>query len=124
MKKFQGHGALYGEKGLQTLYPSSLNAPSSSFIPQIQQDLTDPQVVLAQLLTYVLSQAQVPGLAATPQMPLPAATLVPSQIPLPSLEMQHPHQVTQGSLVMPEMSREVSLKAEVEAPPFAGSNKA
>ncbi|KAK8479059.1 hypothetical protein V6N13_020994 [Hibiscus sabdariffa] len=124
MKKFQGHGALYGEKGLQTLYPSNLNAPSSSFIPQIQQDLTDPQVVLAQLLTYVLSQAQVPGLAAAPQVPLPAATLVPSQIPLPSLEMQHPHQVSQGSLVTPDMSREASLKTESEAPLFAGSNKA
>ncbi|XP_039063633.1 uncharacterized protein LOC120208415 isoform X2 [Hibiscus syriacus] len=124
MKKFQGHQALYGEKGLQALYPPNLNAPSSSFIPQTQQDLTDPQVVLAQLLTYVLSQAQVPGLAAAPQVPLPSATLVPSQIPLSSSEMQHLHQFIQGSLVTSETSREVSLKAETEAPPFAGNNKA
>ncbi|XP_022770238.1 uncharacterized protein LOC111313764 isoform X2 [Durio zibethinus] len=133
LKRFHGHQALYGEAGLQALYPPNFNASSSSFIPQIQQGLTDPQVVLAQLLTYVLSQAQVPGLAA-PQLSLPAATLAPAQIPLSSSDNQYPHMFTQGSLATSEM-REVTMKAEAEtgqhysaakseASPFAGNNKA
>ncbi|XWS77253.1 hypothetical protein CRYUN_Cryun01aG0245400 [Craigia yunnanensis] len=134
LKRFHGHRALYGEAGLQALYPPNFNAPSPSFIPQIQQGLTDPQVVLAQLLTYVLSQAQVPGLAA-PQVSLPAATVAPAQTPLSSSENQHPHKFTQGSLATSEMKREVAMKAEAETwqhsivaksedLPFAGNNKA
>ncbi|XWS45885.1 hypothetical protein CRYUN_Cryun14cG0017500 [Craigia yunnanensis] len=128
LKRFHGDRALYGEAGLQALYPPNFNVPSPSLIPQIQQGLTDPQVVLAQLLTYVLSQAQVPGLAP-PQVSLPAT------IPLSSLENQYPHQFTQGSLATSEMRREMAVKAEAEtwqhssatkseALSFAGNNKA
>ncbi|XVF33545.1 hypothetical protein REPUB_Repub17cG0177700 [Reevesia pubescens] len=134
MKRFHGHRALYGEEGLQALYPPNINAPSPSFIPQIQQGLADPQVVLAQLLTYVLSQAQVPGLAAA-QVSLPAAPLEPAQIPLSSSENQYCHDLPQGSLVTSEVrmgvavmaeaeTRQQSVVAKSEALPFAGNNKA
>lgn len=134
LKKFNGNQALYGGVGLQALYPLNINAPSPSFIPHIQQGLTDPQVVLAQLLTYVLSQAQVPGLAA-PQVSLPTTTLAPEETPLSSSGNQYPHQLIQGSLDTSEMGRKVDVKAEAdiqqhssvaksEASPFKGDNKA
>lgn len=71
LKRFHGHRALYGEAGLQALYPpSSFNAPSGSLTPQFQQGVTDPQLLLAQLLmTFVLSQTQVSGIAPTPPPP-------------------------------------------------------
>lgn len=81
LKRFHGHRALYGEAGLQALYPPNFNSPSTSLAPQVQQGANDPQVLLAQLLmTYVLSQAQAPGVApppgATPILtPAAAATL-------------------------------------------------
>ncbi|XVF79837.1 hypothetical protein PTKIN_Ptkin15bG0022000 [Pterospermum kingtungense] len=134
LKRFPGNQALHGGVGLQALYPPNFNAPSPSFIPHIQQGLTDPQVVLAQLLTYVLSQSQVPGLAA-PQVSLPAATLAPEQTPSSSSGNQYPHQFIQGSLATSEIGREVAVKAEAdiqqhssvgksEALLFAGDNKA
>ncbi|XVE74054.1 hypothetical protein DITRI_Ditri11bG0168000 [Diplodiscus trichospermus] len=134
LKRFHGHRALYGEAGLQALYPPNLNAPLPSFIPQIQQGLADPQVVLAQLLTFVLSQAQVPGLAA-PQVSLPATTSTAAPTPLASSANQYPHIFTQGSLVTSEMKGEVALKVEAEtlqhsslakaeASTCAGNNKA
>lgn len=59
LKRFHGHRALYGEAGLQALYPPNYHAPSTSLAPQAQQGINDPQVLLAQLLmTYVLSHAQ------------------------------------------------------------------
>lgn len=99
LKRFHGHRALYGEIGLQALYPPNLNAPpahgqaghqavyppnfnapSTSGTPQVQQQgINDPQVLLAQLLmTYVLSQAQlqppvtVPAAATLEPLPLSA----------------------------------------------------
>lgn len=99
LKRFHGHRALYGEIGLQALYPPNLNAPpahgqaghqavyppnfnapSTSGAPQVQQQgVNDPQVLLAQLLmTYVLSQAQlqppvtVPAAATLDPLPLSA----------------------------------------------------
>jgi hypothetical protein len=100
LKRFHGHRALYGEIGLQALYPPNLNAPSAhgqagsqavyppNFIapstsgtPQVQQQgVNDPQVLLAQLLmTYVLSQTQhlqppvmVPAAATLEPLPLSA----------------------------------------------------
>lgn len=95
LKRFHGHRALYGEIGLQALYPPNLNAPSAhgqagpqavyapNFIapstsgtPQVQQQgVNDPQVLLAQLLmTYVLSQTQQ---LQPPVMVPAAATLEP-----------------------------------------------
>ncbi|XP_015889413.3 uncharacterized protein LOC107424192 [Ziziphus jujuba] len=74
LKRFHGHRALYGEAGLQALYPPNFNAPSTSLAPQVQQGANDPQVLLAQLLmTYVLSQAQASGVAA-PQGAPPTLT--------------------------------------------------
>ncbi|XVE76920.1 hypothetical protein DITRI_Ditri13aG0019200 [Diplodiscus trichospermus] len=137
LKTFQGHQPSYGEVGLQALYPPNLDAPSPSFIPQIQQGLTDPQVVLSRLLTYALSHSQVPG-SAGPQVSLPAMTLAPAQTPLSSSENQYPHQFTQGSFAtseMTQMRREENETSEAEtwqhtgattseALPFAGNNKA
>lgn len=100
LKRFHGHRALYGELGLQALYPPNLNAPpalgqaglqavyplnsnapSTSGFPQFQQQgVNDPQLLLAQLLmTYVLSQTQV----QPPLMVPPAAALepLPSSVP-------------------------------------------
>ncbi|KAK6260855.1 hypothetical protein SCA6_015329 [Theobroma cacao] len=113
LKRFHGHRALYGEAGLQALYPPNFNAPSPSFIPQIQQGVTDPQVVLAQLLTYVLSQAQVPGLAA-PQLPLLAATSAALCAPLSSSENHYPHKFTEGSLATSEVRGGEAVKVEAE----------
>ncbi|PON82940.1 Zinc finger, U1-type [Trema orientale] len=67
LKRFHGHRALYGEAALQALYPPNLNAPSTSATPQVQPDVNDPQVLLAQLLmNYVLSQTQAPGTVRAP----------------------------------------------------------
>ena len=82
LKRFHGHRNLYGEAGLQALYPLNFNAPSehgqmglqavyqpnvnspsTSLTPQVQPGVNDPQILLAQLLmSYVLSQAQAPGM--------------------------------------------------------------
>ncbi|OMP00682.1 Zinc finger, U1-type [Corchorus olitorius] len=134
MKRFHGHRAVYGEAGLRALYPPNANAPSPSFIPQFQQGVTDPQVVLAQLLTYVLTQAQVSGLAP-PQVPLLAATSTPSYLPVSSSENHYPSKFTQGSLATSEvrMGEAEKAKAETlqqpsvskaEASPLAGNHKA
>ncbi|BFG21659.1 hypothetical protein CerSpe_079330 [Prunus speciosa] len=67
LKRFHGHRALYGEVGLQALYPSNFNAASTSAAPTstappVQQGDNDPQALLAQLLmTYVLTQTQAQG---------------------------------------------------------------
>ncbi|KAG2669288.1 hypothetical protein I3843_14G026800 [Carya illinoinensis] len=115
LKRFHGHRALYGEIGLQALYPPNLNvppahqqaglqsvyppnfnAPSTSGNPLVQQQgINDPQVLLAQLLmTYVLSQAQ-----AQPPVMVPAATtLEPPPSTGSALENQYqPGLETQGS---------------------------
>uniref|UniRef100_A0A2N9GJ48 U1-type domain-containing protein n=1 Tax=Fagus sylvatica TaxID=28930 RepID=A0A2N9GJ48_FAGSY len=96
LKRFHGHRALYGEVGLQALYPPNFNAPSeqgqtglqavyppnfnaplTSLTPQ-QQGVNDPQLLLAQLLmTYVLSQAQAPALVQE------AGTLASAAVPPP-----------------------------------------
>ncbi|XP_042958408.1 uncharacterized protein LOC122294006 [Carya illinoinensis] len=115
LKRFHGHCALYGEIGLQALYPPNLNvppahqqaglqsvyppnfnAPSTSGNPLVQQQgINDPQVLLAQLLmTYVLSQAQ-----AQPPVMVPAATtLEPPPSTGSALENEYqPGLETQGS---------------------------
>ncbi|KAH7576282.1 hypothetical protein JRO89_XS01G0026700 [Xanthoceras sorbifolium] len=111
VKRFHGHRALYGEAGLQALYPPNLNAPSSSVTPQVQQGVNDPQVLLAQLLTYVLAQAQAPGLLAA-QVPGLAAAVAP--VPGSSQETQyHCNFQTQGPLVVSEVkNKNVMLEAE------------
>ncbi|KAM5554785.1 hypothetical protein ABKV19_022948 [Rosa sericea] len=37
LKRFQGHRALYGEQGLQALYPPNLTAASTSVAPHVEQ---------------------------------------------------------------------------------------
>lgn len=91
LKRFEGHRALYGEQGLQALYPSNLTAASTSvaphvqqgvidpqvFLNQLQQGVSDPQVLLAQLLmSYVLSQTQAQG-TASPSGPTSGEALAP-----------------------------------------------
>ncbi|PQM40707.1 uncharacterized protein Pyn_02808 [Prunus yedoensis var. nudiflora] len=72
LKRFHGHRALYGEVGLQALYPSNFNAASTSAAPTstappVQQGDNDPQALLAQLLmTYVLTQTQAQGSSPAP----------------------------------------------------------
>ncbi|XP_027335556.1 uncharacterized protein LOC113849679 [Abrus precatorius] len=52
-----------GMAGLQALYPPDINALSNAINAQVQQGDNDPQLLLAQLLMTVLSQAQVPATA-------------------------------------------------------------
>ncbi|KAL5571606.1 hypothetical protein UlMin_021203 [Ulmus minor] len=93
VKRFQGHRALYGDAGLQALYTPNFTAPSTSLNPQVQQGVDDPQVLLAQLLFTVISQAQASGMAG------PASTLPPSSaLPGSSIENQNqPTSQVQGS---------------------------
>ncbi|KAK3195095.1 hypothetical protein Dsin_026405 [Dipteronia sinensis] len=111
VKRFHGHRALYGEAGLQALYPPNLNASSSSVTPQVQQGVNDPQVLLAQLLTYVLAQAQTPGLLAA-QVPGLAAAAAPMLASSQETQYQFDSQ-TQGPLVISEAENKiVTLEAE------------
>ncbi|KAK0583424.1 hypothetical protein LWI29_036858 [Acer saccharum] len=111
VKRFHGHRALYGEAGLQALYPPNLNASSSSVTPQLQQGVNDPQVLLAQLLTYVLAQAQTPGLLAA-QVPGLAAAAAPVLASSQETQYQYYSQ-TQGPLVISEAENKiVTLEAE------------
>lgn len=117
VKRFHGHRALYGEAGLQALYPPNFNTPSSSVIPQVQQGVNDPQVVLAQLLTYVLSHAQAPGLLAAQmpellaaQIPRVAGMVAPAPAPAPASgsgqEIQYQHNShTQDNLLMTPLGK-------------------
>ncbi|KAF3440034.1 hypothetical protein FNV43_RR18312 [Rhamnella rubrinervis] len=113
LKRFHGHHVLYGEAGLQALYPpSSFTAPSSSFAPQFQQGVTDPQVILAQLLmTYVLSQTRVSGIAPPPGhaptlTPAPAATAT-------SFGTQNQSDLhIQGPQLIPEEGSQVAVLTE------------
>ncbi|XP_039046152.1 uncharacterized protein LOC120186230 [Hibiscus syriacus] len=136
MKRFHGHRALYGEAGLQALYPPNINDPPPPLIPPIQQGVTDPQVALAQLLTCVLiqAQAQVPGMAA-PLVSLPLAALESAQTQLLSSGNQYSHEIPQGSLATSEVRNGLATMAEAEtwrqhnaakseASPAAGDNKA
>ncbi|XP_039048402.1 uncharacterized protein LOC120189138 [Hibiscus syriacus] len=135
-KRFHGHRALYGEAGLQALYPPNINDAPPPLIPPIQQGVTDPQVALAQLLTCVLiqAQAQVPGLAAH-LVSLPIAALESAQTPLLSSGNQYSHEIPQGSLATSEVRNGLAAMAEAEtwrqntaakseASPAAGDNKA
>jgi len=63
--------------GLQAVYPPDINALSNAINAQVQQGDNDPQVLLAQLLMTVLSQAQVPATA-------PVTGAIASQIPAPT----------------------------------------
>ncbi|KAK7293368.1 hypothetical protein RJT34_16233 [Clitoria ternatea] len=68
-KRVHGHLALNGEAGTRPLHPPDTNALSNSVsfpvLPgvSIQQAVSDPQVLLAQLLMNVLSKVQVPAMA-------------------------------------------------------------
>ncbi|KAK8464828.1 hypothetical protein PHAVU_010G071500 [Phaseolus vulgaris] len=69
--------------GLQALYPPDINALSNAINAQVQQGDNDPQVLLAQLLMTVLSQAQVTATAqvtgvTSAQMPGPISMAGPS----------------------------------------------
>lgn len=59
-----GPQALSGVVGLQAIYPPDINALAEAINAQVQQGDNDPQVLLAQLLMNVLSQAQ--GSATAP----------------------------------------------------------
>ncbi|KAJ7962100.1 Zinc finger protein like [Quillaja saponaria] len=86
LKRFHGHQVLYGEEGLQACYPPNINSISNLITPQVQQGVTDPQVLLAQLLTYVLSQAQAPSMMTLPG-PMATQVLVPTTAAGSSLEI-------------------------------------
>lgn len=133
VKRFHGHRALYGEAGLQALYPPNFDASSSSGAPQFQHGVSDPQVFLAQLLTYLLSQTQAPGLLAA-QLPAllaaqvsgVAATVAPALAPAPapapapasSQEAQHQHNPqSQGSIAESEVWIKDKIMAEAESKP-------
>ncbi|TKY63657.1 hypothetical protein E2542_SST13536 [Spatholobus suberectus] len=66
-----------GHFGLQALYPPDINALSNAINAQVQQGDNDPQVLLAQLLMTVLSQAQLPATA-------PVTGAMAAQIPAPT----------------------------------------
>lgn len=72
--------------GLQGLYPPDINALSNAINAQVQQGDNDPQVLLAQLLMTVLSQAQATATAqgtgvTAAQMPGPLSMAGPSYEP-------------------------------------------
>ncbi|KAH1256377.1 hypothetical protein GmHk_03G006542 [Glycine max] len=72
--------------GLQAIYPPDINALSNAINVQVQQGDNDPQVLLAQLLMTVLSQAQVPATApvtggVVAQIPVPTSMAGPSYEP-------------------------------------------
>ncbi|KAH1068465.1 hypothetical protein GYH30_006143 [Glycine max] len=72
--------------GLQAIYPPDINALSNAINVQVQQGDNDPQVLLAQLLMTVLSQAQVPATApvtggVAAQIPVPTSMAGPSYEP-------------------------------------------
>lgn len=127
LKRFHGHRAMYGEAGVQALYPPNFNAPSTSLGPQVQQVVNDPQVLLAQLLmTYVLSQAQAPGtLGVTPApgtvgvTPAPGSSLGTQNQPVlqtqgTELTLEGGNQNAPTAVTKSELQ---SLTTEFEAPP-------
>ncbi|KAJ1378305.1 Zinc finger C2H2 superfamily [Sesbania bispinosa] len=71
------HQALSGVSGLQALYPPDINALANAINTQVQQGDNDPQLLLAQLLMNVLSQAQVPAIS-------PQSAPLTGQIPAPT----------------------------------------
>lgn len=74
-----GHQALPAAVGLQALYPPDINALANAINAQVQQGDNDPQVLLAQLLVNVLSQAQ--GSATAPlNGPLAVQTPTPTSV--------------------------------------------
>ncbi|GAV62037.1 zf-met domain-containing protein [Cephalotus follicularis] len=114
LKRFHSHRALYGDVGLQALYPTNANAPSSSLIPQVQQLNNDPQVVLAQLLNYVLTQAPAPSLEPS-QVAGHLVTQASASAPGLSAECQHPHiSQAQESQAITEADINSSLTVESE----------
>lgn len=132
VKRYNGHRALYGEAGLQELYPSSFNNPSSSpsIVPQGQQGVSsDPQIVLAQLLTYVLAQAQAQAQAQAPgqlsaevlgrgSSEAPAA--VPPSASGPSQDIQYQHnsqtqESCQDGVIVEGESKQQSIATESKA---------
>lgn len=122
VKRFQGHRATYGDAALQSLYPTNLNAASSSAHPplQVQQGVNDPQVLLAQLLTYVLAQAQTPGGLLAAQVQGLAAAV--AQIPGSSHELQY--HINPQALGLPVVSEAGDpsqyIPSQPEVPPTAG----
>ncbi|XP_075646318.1 uncharacterized protein LOC142617376 [Castanea sativa] len=129
LKRFHGHRALYGEAGLQALYPPNFNAPSelqavyqpninspsTSLTPQVQPGVNDPQILLAQLLmSYVLSQAQAPGMipaaGTLASVPIPAAAA--SQSILETENQQGSE--SQGSRDVPEAGTQKAGMTEVK----------
>lgn len=148
LKRFHGHRAVFGEAGLQALYPpnfnptsthgevgpqalypSNSNVPSSSVTPLFQQQGTnDPQVLLAQLLmTYVLSQAQAPAMVPTAALaPVPALAPAP---PAPGTTYETQYQQgseTQGSGDTSEagMQNGSIMEAEVQPQPITTESEA
>ena len=129
LKRFHGHRALYGEAGLQALYPPNfntpselqavyqpnVNSPSTSLTPQVQPGVNDPQILLAQLLmSYVLSQAQAPGMipaaGTLASVPIPAAAA--SQSILETENQQGSE--SQGSRDVPEAGTQKAGMTEVK----------
>ncbi|KAK7349689.1 hypothetical protein VNO77_07261 [Canavalia gladiata] len=90
--------------GLQALYPPDINALSNAINAQVQQGDNDPQVLLAQLLMTVLTQAQVPATAPVTGA-VAAQVPAPTSVAGPSLE---PQLQTQGS--------EITANVEMEKP--------
>ncbi|KAE9610786.1 hypothetical protein Lal_00021140 [Lupinus albus] len=110
--------------------PSSISALSNSITAQIQQGVSDPQVLLANLLTTILSQAQVPAIApssvaAQISAPSTVATQIPpsgpltTQIPAPSSLAES----NTGPQLFPAQVSEVTAHFDTENPAAETENQ-
>lgn len=110
LRRAHGHQATPGDQasseavglGLQAHYPPDINALANAINAQVQQGDNDPQVLLAQLLMNVLSQAQ-------------ASATAPMNGPLPAAQTPTPTSVAGSSYEPQLLQRQVSeITAHVE----------
>ncbi|CAL0324619.1 unnamed protein product [Lupinus luteus] len=110
--------------------PGSISALSNSITAQIQQGVSDPQVLLANLLTTILSQAQVPAIAppsVATQIPAPSSvtTQIPpsdpvtAQIPAPSSLAES----NNGLELLPAQASEITAHVGIENPAAETKNQ-
>ncbi|XP_019463333.1 PREDICTED: uncharacterized protein LOC109362174 isoform X2 [Lupinus angustifolius] len=90
--------------------PGSISALSNSITAQIQQGVSDPQVLLANLLTTILSQTQVPAIA-----PPSVATQIPAPSSLAESNI--------GPQLLPAQVSEVTAHVEMENPAAETKNQ-
>lgn len=87
LKRVKGRQASSRVVGLQAHYPSDINALANAINAQVQQGDSDPQVLLAQLLMTLLSQAQLPAIASS-SSPVAAQLPAPTSVAGSSYEPQ------------------------------------